>query len=54
MDNILIDTDIILDFFFDREPFSDNAAKILSLCEEGKIKGYVTAIMLSNIYYWYC
>lgn len=30
MNKILIDTDVILDFFLDREPFSDNAAKILS------------------------
>ena len=51
MHKVLIDTDVILDFFFDRRPFSDESAKILSLCENGKIKGFVTAIMLSNIYY---
>ena len=33
MKRVLIDTDVILDFFFDRKPFSDNAAKVLSLCE---------------------
>ncbi len=33
MKRVLIDTDVILDFFFDREPFSDDAAKVLSLCE---------------------
>ncbi len=48
---MLIDTDIILDFFFDRKPFSEDSAKILSLCENGKIKGFVTSIMLSNIHY---
>lgn len=51
MEKILIDTDVILDFFFDREPFSNDAAKILTLCEKGKIDGFVTSIMLSNIYY---
>ena len=51
MEKVLIDTDLILDFFFDRKPFSDNSAKILSLCENGAIKGFVTSIMLSNIYY---
>ena len=40
MDRILIDTDIILDFFFDREPFSDNASKILALCESKEVKGF--------------
>lgn len=51
MEKILIDTDVILDFFFDRKPFSEEASKILSLCEKKEIKGYVTSIMLSNIYY---
>ena len=51
MEKVLIDTDVILDLFFDRKPFSDDSAKILSLCENGKIKGFVTSIMISNIYY---
>ncbi|MDR3217937.1 MAG: PIN domain-containing protein [Dysgonamonadaceae bacterium] len=51
MTTILIDTDVILDFFFDREPFSKNAAKILSLCESKEIKGYVTPVIISNVYY---
>ncbi|KHJ39745.1 hypothetical protein PBAC_02570 [Pedobacter glucosidilyticus] len=29
MDHVLIDTDVILDFFFDREPFVKSAAEIL-------------------------
>ncbi|MCB4235662.1 PIN domain-containing protein [Kaistella anthropi] len=51
MDKVLIDTDVILDFLFDRKPFSEDAAQILSWCENGKIQGFVTSIMLSNIYY---
>lgn len=51
MKNILIDTDVILDFFLDREPFSENAAKILSLCEKKKITGFVTPVIVSNVYY---
>ncbi len=51
MEKVLIDTDVILDFFFDRKPFSEESAKILSLCESNKIKGFVTSIMLSNIHY---
>ncbi|CAM3943947.1 PIN domain-containing protein [Flavobacterium cucumis] len=51
MVKILIDTDVILDFFFDREPFSENAAKILSLCESKEIKGFVTPVIISNVYY---
>lgn len=51
MVKILIDTDVILDFFFDREPFSENAAKILSLCESKEIIGFVTPVIISNVYY---
>ncbi len=51
MDKVLIDSDVILDFFFDREPFSESAAQILSLCESKKIKGYVTPVICSNLYY---
>lgn len=51
MAKILIDTDVILDFFFDREPFSENAAKILSLCESKEITGFITPVIVSNVYY---
>jgi Predicted nucleic acid-binding protein, contains PIN domain len=51
MDRVLIDTDIILDFFFDREPFSENASKILSLCESKEIIGFVTPVIISDVYY---
>lgn len=51
MTRILIDTDVILDFFFDRQPFAENAAKIFSLCELKEIKGFVTPVIISNVYY---
>lgn len=51
MHKVLIDTDVLLDFLFDRKPFSDDASKILSLCESKQIQGFITSIMLSNIYY---
>lgn len=54
MKNILIDTDVILDFFFDREPFVTHAAKILSLCEKRKITGWISPVILSNAYYILC
>lgn len=51
MDHVLIDTDVILDFFFDRKPYSEYAAQVLNLCEEQKIKGFVTPVAISNVYY---
>jgi len=51
MKHILIDSDVILDFFFDRKPYSNHAAEILSYCEQGKINGFLTPVIISNIYY---
>lgn len=51
MTNILIDSDVILDMFFDRKPHSQYAEAILSACASGEIQGFVTHVMMSNIYY---
>lgn len=51
MKNVLIDSDVILDFFFDREPFCKNASLILTLCEKKNIKGFVTPVIVSNVFY---
>lgn len=51
MDKVLIDTDVILDFFFDREPFAEFATEIFNLCEEKKIKGSTTPVIICNVYY---
>lgn len=51
MKRVLIDTDVLLDFFFDRKPASEDAARVLTLCETGQVKGHVTAVIISNVYY---
>ena len=51
MKKILIDTDVILDFFFDRKPFSENSSIILNMCERKQIQGFVTPVIISNSYY---
>lgn len=51
MNRILIDTDVLLDLFFDRRPHADNAERILSLCASKAITGYITPVIFSNLYY---
>ena len=51
MNKIFIDKDVILDFFFDRKPFSDDATKLFILCEKKVVTGFVTPVILSNVYY---
>ncbi len=51
MDKVLIDTDVLLDFFFDRNPFAPYAVAVFNLCEEKKIVGFTTPVIISNVYY---
>jgi predicted nucleic acid-binding protein len=51
MDNVLIDTDVILDFFFEREPFAEFAIEILNRCEGKRLKGFTTPAIICNVYY---
>ncbi|MGL6199092.1 MAG: PIN domain-containing protein [Lachnospiraceae bacterium] len=48
---IMCDTNIFLDVMLEREPFVDNCDKILRLCEENKLEGYVTASCITDIFY---
>jgi len=48
---IFIDSDIILDVLSKREPFYNSAAILFSLIEKGRIKGYSSSIIFSNVHY---
>jgi predicted nucleic acid-binding protein len=51
MIDLFIDTDVIIDFLIDRKPHSREAAIIFTLIEQKKIKGYVSSLTFSNLYY---
>lgn len=51
MDSVLIDSDVILDVFLLRKPFHDSSGAILDLCDRKKIHGFLTPIIISNVYY---
>ncbi len=51
MKKVLIDSDVVMDFLGKRQPFYADSVKILSLCELKKIQGFVTPVIVSNIYY---
>ena len=48
---ILIDTNILLDYLLDREPFAETARHILALCETKKVHGCIAAHSVINIFY---
>ena len=42
---ILIDTNVLLDYLLEREPFFEDAKKVISSCTEGNTKGCIAAHM---------
>lgn len=48
---ILIDTNIILDLIQSREPFSENASKIINSCVKKENEGYISSHSLSDIFF---
>lgn len=51
MRRILFDTDVVLDFLFDRQPYAQDTLQLLLLCERKELVGYVTPVIVSNCYY---
>ena len=51
MNRIFLDTDVLLDFFFGREPFAGDTEKLLHFCAERKISGFTSPLVITNIYY---
>jgi predicted nucleic acid-binding protein len=51
MQKIFVDTDVIIDFLTDRKPYSEHAARILSLSEYKTIQVCVSALTFANCYY---
>jgi predicted nucleic acid-binding protein len=48
---VLIDTNIVLDFLLEREPFFQEAERLFQAVGAGQVIGYVTATTLTDIFY---
>ena len=51
MKSIFLDTNVLIDFFADRKPFSIDAAKLFDYSLKKKINVYISAGSYNNIYY---
>lgn len=51
MIRVLLDTNIVLDYFLDRPPFAEAATEIWRAIEEGRIAGFVSVITPINVFY---
>lgn len=48
---VLIDTNIVLDYLLDREPFVQDAEALFNAIESGQVVRHVTATTLTDIFY---
>lgn len=48
---VFVDSDVVIDFFTDREPHANPASELFELNEQGIIKMYISAVSINNIYY---
>jgi predicted nucleic acid-binding protein len=51
MKHIFVDTNVLIDFLADRQPCSESASGLFNLADLNKIKIYISAISINNIYY---
>ena len=49
--NLFVDSDVVIDFFTDREPHVNPSSELFELNEQGSIKLYLSAVSINNIYY---
>jgi predicted nucleic acid-binding protein len=47
----LIDTNVVLDALMSREPWREEAEKVLLASAEGKLEGYITASAATDVFY---
>ena len=48
---VLLDTNIVIDVALERQQYFEASEQILSLVEQGKIEGYISASTFSDVYY---
>lgn len=51
VNKILIDTNVLLDYLLERDPYFENAKKVVISCVEGKVKGCIAAHSIPNMFF---
>ncbi len=51
MEQVFVDTDIILDLLSEREPFYKDSAQLFSRADKGEIKLFVSSLSFANLNY---
>ena len=48
---LFVDSDVVIDFFTDREPHANPASELFELNEQGSVTLFLSAVSINNIYY---
>lgn len=48
---VLVDTNIVLDYLLEREPYAESAQKIVVACKQKKVIGCIAAHTVSNMFF---
>lgn len=48
---VYLDSDVILDYLAERKPHDEAALKIINLLENRQIQGYISSLIVWNLYY---
>lgn len=51
VNKILIDTNVLLDYLLEREPYFENAKKVIVSCVKGEVKGCIAAHSIPNMFF---
>lgn len=51
VNKILIDTNVLLDYLLEREPFFEEAKDVILSCIDGNVKGCIAAHSISNMFF---
>ncbi len=49
--NVFVDTNVLLDVLAERKGFYGDSAEVWTLAERGRIRGFISAVSFTNIYY---
>ncbi|HWZ13698.1 MAG TPA: PIN domain-containing protein [Mucilaginibacter sp.] len=49
---LFVDSDILLDLFLERSPYSSYTQKLLILAEENQVKLFTSSVIINNLFYF--
>jgi predicted nucleic acid-binding protein len=51
MNSVFLDSDVILDFYVQREPYHEAALRLFTHLKRARIRCYTSAVVMANTYY---